>query len=133
MEKAMSAASGFIGIPRGDSVSVVCAACHSDATRMKAFGSSLPTGQWEKLQASAHGKSATTGGTHLAQCTTCHDAHGVAPASTECVTRKGTLGSQSAPAAMAATTFCRAPNRTPGCFQRGCPQHAPGATATRSG
>ena len=81
MEKAMARSSGFIGVPKGDGISTVCASCHADSARMKGFGSSLPTDQWEKLQRSAHGNASTTGGVHIAQCTTCHGAHGVAPVS----------------------------------------------------
>ncbi|HXG00639.1 MAG TPA: cytochrome c3 family protein [Bacteroidota bacterium] len=79
MERAMDKAAGFIGVPRGDAISERCARCHSDAARMKAFGSSLPTNQWELLQTSVHGKLAITGKEHIAQCTTCHNAHGIVP------------------------------------------------------
>jgi hypothetical protein len=78
MEQAMSRKAGFIGRPLGDSVSVVCARCHSNAEEMKRLHSSVPVGQFELLQASVHGKRATDGRSRIAQCTTCHGAHGIA-------------------------------------------------------
>ncbi len=80
MERAMDPKAGFIGVPKGDAVSVACAKCHSDAGKMKAWHSDLPTGQLELLQASVHGKLSTTGKEHIAQCTTCHGAHGIVSA-----------------------------------------------------
>lgn len=78
-EAAMATSAGFIGVPKGDAISERCAACHSDAAKMKSYGSSLPTGQLEQLNASVHGKLTLTGREHIAQCTTCHGAHGIAP------------------------------------------------------
>lgn len=77
METAMAKGAGFIGIPKGDAISERCATCHSDPERMKQFGSSLPTGQLEQLNASVHGKLTIKGTEHIAQCTTCHGAHGI--------------------------------------------------------
>lgn len=77
MEKGMDKAAGFIGVPRGDDISVRCAACHSNPEKMRSYGSAMPTNQWEQLQTSVHGKLAITGKEHIAQCTTCHNAHGI--------------------------------------------------------
>ena len=77
MERAMDKAAGFLGVPKGDDISKTCAKCHSDAGKMKSFGSTLPTGQWETLQASVHAKLSVSGKEHIAQCTTCHGAHGI--------------------------------------------------------
>jgi predicted CXXCH cytochrome family protein len=79
MARAMDSTAGFIGVPKGDAISKMCARCHSDAERMKTFGSSLPLGQWESLQASVHGKLSSAGGEHAVQCITCHNAHGIVP------------------------------------------------------
>jgi predicted CXXCH cytochrome family protein len=76
-EQAMSKAAGFIGVPKGDAISETCAKCHSDAEKMKSFGSKLPTNQWEILQTSVHAKLSLTGKEHIAQCTTCHNSHGI--------------------------------------------------------
>jgi predicted CXXCH cytochrome family protein len=77
MTVAMDSAQGFIGVPHGDAVSRACAACHSSATRMKEYGSELPLHQWESLQASVHGTMIDSNGSHVVQCTTCHNAHGI--------------------------------------------------------
>lgn len=77
MEQAMNKREGFIGVPKGDNISNVCASCHSSKEKMKRFGSSLPTTQLETLQESVHGKLSVSGGEHIAQCTTCHNAHGI--------------------------------------------------------
>ncbi len=77
MAVAMDTSKGFLGVPHGDTISKICATCHSDGERMKSFGSSLPTNQWAMLQSSAHGKLGLNGKDHIAQCTTCHNAHGI--------------------------------------------------------
>lgn len=77
MASAMNKAAGFLGIPKGDDISKTCAKCHSDSVRMKSHGSKLPTNQWENLQSSVHAKLSISGKEHIAQCTTCHNAHGI--------------------------------------------------------
>jgi predicted CXXCH cytochrome family protein len=79
MDKAMSPAAGFVGVPRGDEISRVCAKCHSDAGIMvRKYKSALPMYQMESLASSIHGELSTTGKERIAQCTSCHGAHGVA-------------------------------------------------------
>ncbi len=77
MEQAMDKKSGFIGRPKGDDISRLCASCHGSQEKMKSFGSALPTNQWENLQASVHAKPALKGKEYIVQCTTCHNAHGI--------------------------------------------------------
>jgi predicted CXXCH cytochrome family protein len=77
MEKAMDKKAGFIGVPKGDEISKVCAKCHGDSGRMKQYSSGLPTNQFENLQASVHGKLSTNGKERIVQCSTCHGTHGV--------------------------------------------------------
>ena len=78
MEQAMATEKGFIGVPKGDDISKACARCHSNATIMvKQFNSILPRSQLEMLSASVHGKLTTTGKERIAECTTCHNAHGI--------------------------------------------------------
>lgn len=77
MEQAMDSSAGYRGVPKGDDISRRCAHCHSSAETMKSYGSSLPTNQWELLQESVHGRLALTGSAHIAQCITCHNAHGI--------------------------------------------------------
>ncbi len=77
METAMNRNAGYIGVPKGDEISRACAKCHASAEMMKKYNSSLPTDQFEKLQLSAHGTLAVNGKERIAQCITCHDAHGI--------------------------------------------------------
>jgi len=77
MEQGMDSSAGFRGVPKGDDISRTCASCHSSPERMKRYGSTLPTNQWEMLQASVHGKLSVSGGEHIAQCITCHGVHGI--------------------------------------------------------
>lgn len=79
MEEAMSKAAGFIGVPKGDEISRVCAKCHSNAAIMvKKYDSSLPRNQAQLLSTSVHGRLSTTGKESIVQCATCHGAHGIA-------------------------------------------------------
>ena len=77
MEQAMDKKAGFIGVPKGDEISERCANCHASPEKMKTFGSTLPTDQWELLQSSVHARLAVSGKEHIAQCSTCHNAHGI--------------------------------------------------------
>jgi len=77
MEQAMDKKAGFHGVPKGDDISKTCSACHSSPEKMKSFGSSLPTNQWEFLQTSVHAKLTLQGKEHIVQCITCHTAHGI--------------------------------------------------------
>ncbi len=77
VEEAMNKSRGFLGVPKGDDISKMCAGCHSNVEKMKGYGSRLPAYQWETLLTSVHGKLSTTGKDHIAQCTTCHNAHGI--------------------------------------------------------
>jgi predicted CXXCH cytochrome family protein len=77
MERAMDTTAGFIGVPKGDDISKACANCHSNPEKMKSYGSVVPTNQWEMLQQSVHSKLSTDGKAHIAQCITCHGAHGI--------------------------------------------------------
>jgi hypothetical protein len=77
MDRAMDVKAGFIGVPKGDEISKRCASCHASPEKMKSYGSALPTNQWESLQASAHARLTLNGKAHIAQCITCHGAHGI--------------------------------------------------------
>jgi predicted CXXCH cytochrome family protein len=77
MEQAMDKKAGFKGVPKGDDISKACATCHSKAETMKKYGSALPVNQWEILQTSVHAKLSVRGTEHIAQCITCHNAHGI--------------------------------------------------------
>jgi hypothetical protein len=77
MDSAMDRNAGFLGVPRGDSISLVCSGCHSDAEKMKTWNAKLPTDQLESLEASVHGKLGIQGSGRIAQCTTCHSVHNI--------------------------------------------------------
>ena len=77
MERAMSKDAGFVGVPKGNDISTMCARCHANAERMKQLQSTLPTNQLQGLEASAHGALSTTGKERIVQCTSCHNAHGI--------------------------------------------------------
>ena len=76
-DKAMDKKAGFKGVPKGDDVSKLCAGCHSNPEKMKKYGSTLPTNQYESLLSSVHGRLSLNGTEHIAQCITCHGAHGI--------------------------------------------------------
>jgi hypothetical protein len=73
----MDTTAGFIGVPQGDRVSEVCARCHAEESTMRSYGSSIRTDEYRLLQGSVHGKYAVEGNQRIAQCTTCHGAHGI--------------------------------------------------------
>jgi hypothetical protein len=54
-----------------------CASCHSDESRMKAYG--LPTDQLALYHTSVHGKRLAAGDLAVAVCTDCHGVHRVLP------------------------------------------------------
>lgn len=80
MADAMSPKAGFIGVPKGDAISATCEKCHGNPSVMHQWKSTLPTNQAENLRQSVHGKMAISGKGQMLQCTTCHGAHGILPA-----------------------------------------------------
>ncbi len=78
MQEAMNPAAGFVGVPHGDEISRLCSKCHSDAgTMVRKYKSALPLDQLGSLTSSVHGELSTTGKERIAQCTSCHGAHGI--------------------------------------------------------
>jgi hypothetical protein len=70
---------GFIGKPAPRDIPGICAKCHSDAAAMKRFNPSLRVDQFAEYRTSAHGKKLAKGDTRVAQCASCHGAHGIQP------------------------------------------------------
>ena len=64
---------GYIGKPNRAAIPALCANCHADPNRMKAFG--LPTDQYAQYQTSQHGLQLAKGDTRVAVCTDCHGVH----------------------------------------------------------
>ncbi len=79
MDEAMSEKSGFLGVPRGDRISELCARCHSDAQYMKTVTAAIETNQFSQYAESVHGRQIAAGTARLLQCTTCHGVHDILP------------------------------------------------------
>ena len=77
MEVAMSKEKGFIGVPTKENRYKVCTNCHSDADKMKRFGSNIPTDQFEKLKISVHFQPSFDNKGPMADCITCHSVHDI--------------------------------------------------------
>jgi hypothetical protein len=75
LEVSAAHGSGFIGVPSRENVPQLCATCHADERRMRAYN--LPVDQYALYQTSAHGKALARGNTRVAVCSDCHGAHDV--------------------------------------------------------
>jgi len=73
VEAAHAVAKGYIGKPARKDIPALCATCHADPNRMKAF--SLQTDQYAQYQTSRHGILLAQGDTRAAICTDCHGTH----------------------------------------------------------
>ncbi len=77
LDEAMDYDNGFLGIPMGNDISLVCTKCHSDREKMKSYGSIIPTNQYEKLKKSVHFQKDISGKKSILQCVTCHSVHDI--------------------------------------------------------
>lgn len=77
MDQAMNPKEGFLGVPKGDEISKRCVVCHAQPEKIKFYGSTLRTDQWELLQTSVHAQLTLTGRERITQCSTCHGSHGI--------------------------------------------------------
>jgi len=73
----MDPAKGFIGLPAPRAIPQLCGRCHSDATFMHRFDPNLSVDQETQYWTSVHGQRLREGKTDVAQCASCHGAHGV--------------------------------------------------------
>ena len=64
---------GFKGVPRRKDVPALCASCHADAEKMRAYN--LPSDQYALYLTSRHGRRLAEGDDHVAVCTDCHGSH----------------------------------------------------------
>jgi hypothetical protein len=71
--------SGFISRPSGQLIVERCEACHSNRDFMRAYNPTLPVDQAAEYWTSQHGKSLKKGNSDVAQCASCHGAHGIRP------------------------------------------------------
>jgi predicted CXXCH cytochrome family protein len=76
-ERAMDPNKGYIGVPAPGDVPGVCGRCHSDAAYMRAFDPNLPVDQVAQYGTSVHGQKLREGDENVAECASCHHAHGV--------------------------------------------------------
>ena len=77
MELAHDRKKGWRGKPAPEEIPGICAKCHSDAALMKHFNPSLRVDQLAEYRTSGHGKKLATGDRTVAQCASCHGAHGI--------------------------------------------------------
>jgi hypothetical protein len=77
---AMSAAKGFIGVPKHKDIPKFCGKCHSNINVMRVFQPRIETDQVEQYYTSVHGKKLLTGDENVAECASCHSAHSILPA-----------------------------------------------------
>jgi hypothetical protein len=76
---AVAHGAGFRGRPNRAVVPALCASCHADVTRMRAYN--LPVDQLALYQTSGHGVRLARGDTRVAVCSDCHGAHDILAAS----------------------------------------------------
>ena len=72
-------AGGYRGRPARRDIPALCASCHADERRMRAYN--LPVDQYALYQTSGHGVLLAKGNTRVAVCSDCHGAHDILAAS----------------------------------------------------
>jgi len=77
--QAMNEDIGYIGIPEPTEIPELCADCHSDASYMSQYDPGLPVDQMTKYLSSMHGELLQGGDSKVAECASCHGAHGIMP------------------------------------------------------
>ena len=78
-ELAHSSKKGFHGKFAPKEIPALCASCHADAALMKHFNPSLRVDQLSEYKTSKHAQKLFEGDTRVAQCASCHGAHGILP------------------------------------------------------
>ncbi|MBI2418688.1 MAG: cytochrome c3 family protein [Ignavibacteriales bacterium] len=77
MEEGMDKKKGYTGIPSTKERYVLCVKCHAEKKAMQSFGYRGSTEQFEKLKSSVHFKNSYNDQGPIADCITCHGAHGI--------------------------------------------------------
>ncbi len=80
-ELAMSARRGFTGVPSKRQIPAFCGKCHSKIEYMRVYRPRIATDQVQQYLQSVHGKKLGQGDEKVADCTSCHSAHRILPAS----------------------------------------------------
>jgi Cytochrome c3 len=78
-ELAHDARKGFRGRISPRDVPDLCGRCHADAALMKQFNPSERVDQLAEYRSSGHGRALSGGDMTVAQCASCHGAHGILP------------------------------------------------------
>jgi predicted CXXCH cytochrome family protein len=68
---------GFRGKSAITAIPQLCGGCHADAPLMHRYDPNLPVDQLAQYWTSVHGQKLREGATDVAQCVSCHNAHGV--------------------------------------------------------
>jgi predicted CXXCH cytochrome family protein len=77
LEIAVAHGGAFRGKPSRASIPALCASCHANEQRMRAYN--LPVDQYALYQTSGHGRLLAKGDTRVAVCSDCHGAHDILP------------------------------------------------------
>ncbi len=80
-ELAKGPGTGFIGVPSRAEIPQFCGKCHSDPAFMRTYNPRIHSDQEAQYATSVHGKRLKEGDTKVAECASCHTAHGILPAS----------------------------------------------------
>lgn len=77
MEVAMSPVKKFTGVPSKKNIPGMCGKCHSNIDYMRQYQPRISTDQVDQYYKSNHGKKLLSGDQNVAECTSCHTAHGI--------------------------------------------------------
>lgn len=77
MEAAKAPSTGFIGKPERTEIPELCGSCHADPEYMREYDPSLSVDQLSKYWTSRHGEKLQQGDEKVAECASCHGAHGI--------------------------------------------------------
>jgi len=80
-DRAMSPKAGFRGVPAKEQIPAFCGRCHSDIAFMRKYQPGIETDQEAQYATSVHGQKLRAHDKKVADCTSCHTAHSVLPAS----------------------------------------------------
>lgn len=81
MKAAKDPSKGYLGKPKTGEIPLFCGKCHSDAALMKRFNPALRVDQVQEYFTSIHGARLKGGDDKVATCVSCHNVHGIRPAS----------------------------------------------------
>ena len=76
-EVAMSPTKGFVGVPKRKDIPQFCGKCHSNINFMRVYQPRMETDQVAQYYTSVHGKKLQQGDENVAECASCHTAHGI--------------------------------------------------------